>query len=94
MGTAALCPMNSADHVGLMRSLLLAIVAGTIVFFGAMVLHVALRLARWLSQRYRQRWRTAARYVLFHPFAIIGSPVRQALARGLLHPKVYPSPAI
>ena len=94
MGTAALCPMNSVDHVGLMRSLLLGVISGAMVLCGVVFLPVALRCAQWQSSVHRQSWRTAVRYPVLHPFAILGSYLHQALAHGLLHPKVYPSVAV
>ncbi|MDO8560119.1 MAG: hypothetical protein Q7S23_03765 [bacterium] len=93
-GMAAVCPMTAVDHVGLWRQLLAGF-APTTMLLGFILLSafivVTLR-SRLSSQHWKKRrWRGIPRYLTQHPLAMLSDFLHQALAAGILQPKVFPA---
>ena len=93
-GMAAICPMTAMDHVGLWRQPFAGF-AATPKLPGVILLSVFVvaTLRFRFSYQYwkKRRWRGIPRYLTQHPLAMLSDFLQQALAAGVLQPKVFPA---
>mgnify|MGYP001620153127 CR=1 FL=1 len=97
MGQAAICPMNLVDHLALGRYLLAAVPPPAVAAFllAAIVLlpwWLVWRQRDWLKEFVKRRFAVYRwRAVRLLPRMRSTGTLEWALARGILHPKIYPA---